>query len=202
MQKFLLIAVIGSLACHSPALASTHGRDRIMVSAGGDIGFYSPGGDDFETAEDGGGVKLHLGVGGGERLGIDVKMGLQYSRHGVEGSAYHVNKYSMYIEPRLAYGLWGRGLSPFVGIRLGRIWGEAVHGPTNFSLSSDGHEVGGVAGLNIPLAGPLRGEISTSVTHLSFDPVSFFGYSNPEDRVDGYTVGIEIGLCVLFSSRG
>jgi hypothetical protein len=184
--------VIGLLfvpqVCES-ARESTHAH----LSLGGDLGFYSPRGDDFEGAEDGTGLRFYTGVGLGERLGFDLGLGFHYSRYGLEEAAYHVNLYGVYVEPRITYRRWAHGISPFGGLRIGGVWAEAVRDAGGLAISSDGYEVGGVVGFSVPLAGAFRAEISTNVTHLSFDPFLYFGFGS-RDRFTGSTIGVEVGV--------
>lgn len=63
-----------------------------------------------------------------------------------------------------------------------------------YVVSGDGFAAGGMGGIHFPIVGVVRGELTVSLTHLSFKPVSFIQGSG--DRVGGRTLGFQFGATI------
>jgi len=200
VRKLGLMCLLCSFIVPRSADASRDSLNAVRLNLGFSIGRYIVNGEDFAQAEDGTGIRSYVGVGVGGRTGFDMNLGFQYSRHGLDRPDYHVNLYSVYAEPRVIFMRQSDWVSPFVGVHLGWVHAYGVRENTEYSIGSDGYAVGGLAGVSSPIAGACRGELTVSMTHLSFTPVRFItGYGG---SVDGSTLGFQLGVTLPIVVRG
>lgn len=192
MHKLGLLFLLYSMMIPHLAEASREPLNAPRLNLGFSLGRYLVDGEDFTEAEGGTGIRSYIGVGVGSSTGFDMNLGFHFSRHGLETPQYHVDSYSVYAEPRVVFLRQTDWISPFVGARLGWAHAQGGNERTDYSISSDGFAVGGMGGISFPIAGVIRGELTVSITHLSFKPVSFIRGSG--DRVDGRTLGFQLGV--------
>lgn len=194
MRKLGVLFILCITMVPQVAQASTESINGHRLNLGFSLGRYVVSGDDFDEAEDGTGIRSYVGVGVGGAVGFDLNLGFHFSRHGLEDLNYHIDSYSVYAEPRIVFLREADWISPFVGGRLGWAHAEGVSERTDYSVSSDGFAAGGMGGIHFPIVGVVRGELTVSLTHLSFKPVSFIQGSG--DRVDGRTLGFQFGVTI------
>jgi hypothetical protein len=182
--------VVGLIVPQS-LLAMEGESPRGHLGAGVNLGWYTIGGEDLEGIHDGLGVETYGGLGLRGRIGFDLNIGFHYSRHDLDVSTYYLNLYGIYLEPRFVYGGDSRGVSPFLGARVGWVGRVAENRRTGRSIESDGFVLGAVLGVDVPVPGPFLIEAALSVSDVSFDHW-FLGSLGLHDT--GAVTGLQVGV--------
>jgi hypothetical protein len=183
-----LALLIGLIAPHA-AQAMNDDSPSAYFGVGGNLGWYMIGGEDLEGTHDGLGVETYGGLGVRGKIGFDLNVGFHFSRHDLDLRTYYLNLYGVYAEPRVVFRADRRTVWPFAGARIGWMRRVAQNRHGDGSLDSDGYAIGGIAGVDIPIAGPLIFEAALSVTYVSFGPIMSYG-----DDDKGSATGLQFGV--------
>jgi hypothetical protein len=159
---------------------------------GGNLGYYTLSGDDFE------GIDSGLGFEGNVRYswlsGFQILGGVHYASHGIDGLDENINVLSIFVEPRYVFAIGSPTLSPFVGGRAG--WVRQSLDIEGIDASADGVAFGGSGGLLFQVAPQVAIETSVMFAAVSFGDIEVEGESVDGTDSSGTTLALQGGIVI------
>lgn len=178
-QVLLAVGLLGS-----PFLLTAQAVD---LSLG--LGWYNPGGDDFENTDSGIGIDgaVHMSVSERLRLGA----GVQWNQNAVPFSSDDWSVWSVFVEPQLELNSSG-GATPFVALRAA--WMRQAVDVTAGERTANGFGGGALVGVRVPLAPSVSIAVAAPIYSVWFGDYSVDGTANPETDSSGQIVGLRVSV--------
>ena len=193
----VVAALAAAALCAAPATAqmaggNAGGKGSISVGVAG--GYYSLGGEDFNTTDAGFGGEASLRY--GVNRNIELKAGVGISSHDDSSINESIKGLSVSVEPRYMISMAGTPkLTPFIGGRVQ--WARESATVGGIDLSGNGFGFGVVGGFQY-LASPQLGiEASVLLVSQSFGEVKYGGQV-VNSSTSGTVLGLQVGLVFKF----
>lgn len=157
---------------------------------GGNLGYYTLSGDDFE------GIDAGLGFEGNARYtflsGFQIVGGVHYASHGFEGLDENMNVLAIFVDPRYVFAIGSPMIAPFVGGRAA--WVRESMDIQGIDASANGFAFGGTGGLLFQVAPQVAIETSVMFAAVSFGDIEVEGVTIDGSDSSGTTLALQGGI--------
>lgn len=197
MQNFLKIV---ALAACVTLIAGTSLAANGQFAAGGNLGYYTLSGDDFEAVDAGFGGNGFVRYNMENNFGINTQ--LSWNQHGIEGADDNVNVLSIGVEPRYNFKLSNPQFSPYLGAKAAWVRNSGYQMPDeNLELqdaSASGWGFGAVAGVVMNINEQWGIEVGANWNAISFGDIDVNGTSAEGTDSSGNALNFTTGVVFNF----
>jgi len=189
MQTFLKMTVLmaGALLLAAPVLAADG-----QFAIGGNLGYATLTGDDFQAADDG------FGVNGSLRYnmvnGFGINGAVQWNSHDVKGTDESFNMLRIGVEPRYNFSLSNPVFTPYLGARA--MW---IRESADNNMSANGWGFGATGGMIFQTSPNFGIELGLSYDAISFGDIKVDGNTLENSDTSGGSFSIMTGIVYSFS---
>jgi hypothetical protein len=196
-KRVLMAAAVLTL-CAAPAFAQGTGpltKGGLGIGVAG--GYYSLGGDDFETTDAGfGGLAM-----------VQYNLSPRFQLVGGVGMSWHDDSYieetitnmRVSAEPRFYFPMAGGSMHPYIGGLAG--WSRSSATVSGYDLSQSGFYFGGTGGLQFSLGPKTAFEVAVVLASMSFGDAEVDGESQPDTDASGTILALQAGVVFKLGGR-